>query len=75
VKSDAFWTYEGIAFHVLPRSSAGGCPNGASVVQRVYKPAADVTGIRHRYVTAQADVEAMKAAGWVLEGPVFCSAP
>jgi len=75
VKSDAFWTYEGIAFRVLPRSSAGACPTGASVVQRVYKPAADVTGIRHRYVTTQGDVETMKAAGWVLEGPVFCSAP
>ena len=75
VKNDAFWTYEGIAFRVLPLSSAGACPTGVSVVQRLYKPAADVTGIRHRYVTSADDVEAMKAAGWMLEGPVFCSAP
>lgn len=75
VKRDAFWTYEGIAFHVLPLSSAGACPGGSAVVQRLYKPAVDVSGIRHRYVTAQTDIDAMRAAGWVLEGPVFCSVP
>ena len=75
VRHDAFWTYEGIAFRVLPLSDTGACAAGASIVQRFYKPAADVTGIRHRYVTMQVDVDAMKSAGWLLEGPVFCSGP
>ncbi len=72
VKQDPYWTFEGLAFRVLPLVG-GGCGSGADVVQRLFKPAADVTGIRHRYVISGDDVAAMLAAGWVLEGPVFCS--
>jgi len=74
VRKDPFWTYEGIAFRVLPLASNGSCAPGAAVVQRMLKSASDVTGIRHRYVIAGADIAAMRNAGWMLEGPVFCSA-
>jgi hypothetical protein len=32
-----------------------------------------VTASRHRYVTDPATADQMRAAGWVLEGPVFCA--
>lgn len=72
VERSAFWLYEGTAFRVLPLA-AGFCPAGTDAVVRFYKPAEDVTGVRHRYVTDPADVDFMRAAGWLLEGPVFCT--
>ncbi len=72
VRQDRYWEFEGVAFRVLPLAGSG-CAPGSEVVQRLYKPAADVTGMRHRYVIDDADVEAMLGAGWTLEGPVFCS--
>ncbi|MEP6655793.1 MAG: hypothetical protein ABJC33_01075, partial [Betaproteobacteria bacterium] len=72
VQRNAYWLYEGTAFRVLPLAG-GGCPAGTDAVLRVYKLAAEVTGIRHRYVTNSADVDSMRAAGWLLEGPVFCT--
>ena len=73
VKNDPHWQYEGLAFRMVPVGPAGTCPAGMDVVQRLLKPAADVTGLRHRYVVAATDVAAMVTAGWLLEGPVFCA--
>ncbi len=73
VKHDPYWTYEGLAFRVLPLGPTGNCPSGSSIVQRLMKAANDVFGVRHRYVTAVSDVEAMRTAGWIVEGPVFCA--
>ncbi|HZQ62080.1 MAG TPA: hypothetical protein VFC24_12065, partial [Casimicrobiaceae bacterium] len=75
VKNDPFWTYEGIAFRVMPLLANGTCAPGRAVVQRLMKNASSVTGIRHRYLVLTSDIDAMRNAGWVVEGPVFCSAP
>ena len=72
IRHDPYWLYEGTAFRVLPLAD-GACPAFADVVQRLFKPAVDITGIRHRYVVGAADVDAMLAQGWWLEGPVFCA--
>ncbi|MEO5701298.1 MAG: choice-of-anchor D domain-containing protein [Casimicrobiaceae bacterium] len=72
VRHDRYWIFEGAAFAVLPLAGSS-CPSGSDVVQRLFKPADDVTGIRHRYVVAAADIAAMRLAGWLVEGPVFCS--
>jgi hypothetical protein len=51
---------------------AGACTTGYSTVIRLWKPGVDTTGTRHRYTADPATVTAMAAAGWVVEGPVFC---
>jgi hypothetical protein len=72
VKTDPHWIYEGIAFRsVLPQN--GQCPTGYTTVNRLWLPGADVTGSRHRYTADAATIATMTAAGWKLEGPVFCA--
>jgi hypothetical protein len=44
-------------------------------VERLWLAGDRVTASRHRYVTDRATADAMRAAGWVLEGPVFCAPP
>jgi len=72
VKDDPHWTYEGIAWQAL-LPIAGQCASGLTTVQRLWLPGADPTASRHRYVTDASLVPAMQAAGWQLEGPVFCA--
>lgn len=72
VRSDPHWIEEGVTFRaMLP--VAGACPNDYATVLRFWKPGLTVTGTRHRYVVDTAIAAAMRAAGWVPEGAVFCA--
>jgi hypothetical protein len=72
VRNDAHWIEEGVTFRaMLP--VAGTCADGADTVLRLWKPGGAVTETRHRYVVDATVAQAMQAAGWVLEGPVFCA--
>jgi hypothetical protein len=63
---------EGVTFRArLP--SAGVCAVSDVTVQRLWWRGDTATASRHRYVTDRATADAMRAAGWVLEGPVFCA--
>jgi hypothetical protein len=72
VKLDPHWQYEGIAWQAL-LPDAGGCASDRRAVLRLWLPGADTTATRHRYVADGSVVPALQAAGWVLEGPVFCA--
>ena len=72
VRADPQWIEEGVTFRaVLP--VAGRCADGDRTVVRLWKPGTTVTETRHRYTTDAAIASAMQAAGWVIEGPVFCA--
>jgi len=72
VDANPHWSGEGVAFRaVLP--SGGACPAGDVTIQRLWLAGAAATASRHRYVSDPALVAPMIAAGWVLEGPVFCA--
>jgi len=72
LRSNDAWTYEGVAFRAqLPQN--GQCAAGLDPVVRLFWNGRDVTEMRHRYVVDAALVAAMAVAGWIVEGPVFCS--
>jgi serine protease len=72
VRDHPHWIEEGVTFRArLPVSSACGANN--VTVQRLWWQGDAVTASRHRYVTDRSMAGAMRAAGWVLEGPVFCA--
>lgn len=72
VRKDSHWIEEGVTFRaLLPQD--GRCADGDDPVLRLWKPGTNVTETRHRYVVDASIAAAMQAAGWVLEGPVFCS--
>jgi hypothetical protein len=74
VRHDPRWIEEGATFSArLPVD--GACAAGDATVVRLWKPGADVTQSRHRYVVDPALVPPMQSDGWVLEGPVFCAPP
>jgi hypothetical protein len=75
-KTEKKWNFESWPFYVLPFMNAKrDCdPEAALAVTRFYND-----GFRkgidsnHRYVTNQADIDAMKTKGWINEGLVFCA--
>jgi serine protease len=72
VRKDAHWVEEGVTFRaMLPQD--GRCADGDDTVLRLWSAGTNVTQTRHRYVVDPSIAAAMKAAGWVLEGPVFCA--
>ena len=72
VRNDPHWIEEGVTFRaMLP--AAGTCAEGMDTVVRLWKPGTRITESRHRYVVDAGVASAMRAAGWVLEGPVFCA--
>jgi len=72
VKANPRWFYEGIAFRsAVP--SGGSCAAGTAAVVRFYRPGLVVRDSRHRYVRDAAEIARMRSAGWIEEGPVFCS--
>ena len=72
VRNDPHWIEEGVTFRArLP--SAGVCAASDVTVQRLWWRGDTATASRHRYVTDRETADAMRAAGWVLEGPVFCA--
>ena len=72
LRSHAAWMFEGLAFRtVLP--VGGACADGFAPVVRLYWHGTDASHVRHRYVLDRDVATAMASAGWVVEGPVFCS--
>ena len=72
VRNDPHWIEEGVTFHArLPVN--GVCAAGDVTVQRLWWRGDTATASRHRYVVDPATASAMRTAGWVLEGPVFCA--
>jgi len=72
VRADALWQDEGIAFRAsIPL--AGACPTGRMAVVRLWLPGTDAVASRHRYLVDAAEIARARAAGWVIEGPVFCA--
>lgn len=72
LRSAAAWTFEGLAFRaVLPALDQ--CATGFDPVVRLFWSGSVATGMRHRYLIDAAVVQAMARAGWIVEGPVFCS--
>jgi hypothetical protein len=72
VKTNPRWTYEGIAFRAL-LPALGACPAGTQPVVRFFWAGTHVSQSRHRYVRDPAEIGRMRDAGWIEEGPVFCS--
>ncbi len=72
VGSNPYWAFEGTAFRTLV-PDAGVCGAGTVPVIRFFRTGSDVTQVRHRYVVDPAEAARMRAAGWFLEGPVFCA--
>ena len=73
VRNDPHWIDEGVD---VPRRAACRPASVGAGDGRSYGsgwPATDVTESRHRYVVDRAIADPMRAAGWVLEGPVFCA--
>ena len=72
VRKNSNWIEEGVTFHArLPIDGVCGV-NDVTVV-RLFWPGESVTASRHRYVVEPSIANDMKAAGWLLEGPVFCA--
>lgn len=74
VKSSPLWLYEGLAFEAEPPLSDGNCPADRIPVTRLYNNGMNLQP-NHRFLTSKSETAAMQAAGWALEGPVFCAAP
>jgi hypothetical protein len=72
VKANPRWLYEGLAFRAAVPVD-GACAAGTAPVVRFFRPGAIVTEARHRYVKDAAEIARMRSAGWIEEGPVFCS--
>jgi len=67
VQRNANWQYEAIAFHMQLPTAAGGCPNGTTILYRLYNNGMGGAP-NHRYTTSSATFNQMRAAGWVFEG-------
>jgi len=73
VKADPLWTYEGLAFNAQA-PVAGACYSDRIPVLRLYN---DGMGgqANHRFTTSRSESRAMRDAGWIVEGTVFCAIP
>ncbi len=67
------WTYEADAFRAEP-SVAQDCPPDRTRVVRIYNDGKGGAA-NHRYTTSASETATMVAAGWVVEGAVFCARP
>jgi len=72
VKQDPGWTYEGLAFYILPPVS-GQCAAGTQPVYRAYNMRFAQNDSNHRYTTDAAVYAQMQAQGWAGEGVKFCA--
>jgi hypothetical protein len=73
VQQDPGWRLEDPeAFAILVPDAATPCDHP---VYRAYNHRAAFNDSNHRYMTERSDYEAMVAAGWSGEGPVFCALP
>jgi serine protease len=73
VRANRNWTFEALAFkaqQVIPAV----CPSDRAVVWRLYNNGMGGQA-NHRYLTSRSEIGDMVGAGWLLEGPVFCTPP
>ena len=70
VKADAGWTYEGIAFFVMPPGD-GSCAD-AVPVHRAYNNGFASNDSNHRYSNDLSRLTLMQQQGWTVEGLAFC---
>jgi predicted dienelactone hydrolase len=73
VRTNPYWTYEGIAFKAeVP--VADDCAADRVPVVRLYN---DGKGgqANHRYLTSHSEIHDMLLQGWIREGAVFCALP
>ncbi|MFO1323841.1 MAG: hypothetical protein U1F15_07230 [Burkholderiales bacterium] len=73
VKAKPEWTYEGLAF-VTDAPAAGICAPDRVPVLRLYNNGMGGQA-NHRFTTSRSEARAMAAAGWFVEGTVFCAIP
>jgi hypothetical protein len=66
------WNYEEIAFAAFLPNSLGQCPAPFTPVARFYNNGAAANDSNHRYVSTQANFNAMLNTGWRNEGAVMC---
>ena len=74
VKQNAWWRYAGVSFYAVPTSS-GVCPDGYIAVERAYNNGVVRNDNNHRFSTSDSTMRDTQAAGWKLEGNVFCAIP
>jgi len=70
VKANPDWTFEALAFRAVEPLS-GGCATEYATVTRLYNNGMGGQA-NHRYLTDAAAITATQAAGWSIEGAVFC---
>ena len=73
VKADPVWTYEGLAFNAQAPET-GDCANDRIPVLRLYNNGMGGQA-NHRFTTSRSEARALGAAGWIVEGTVFCALP
>ena len=73
LQADPRWTFEGLAFDEQA-PIAEDCPAGRIPVTRLYNNGMGGEA-NHRYLTSHSEIHAMAAAGWLVEGVVFCAPP
>ena len=74
VKANPLWTFESIAFAADP-PLAGDCPRGAHSRPAPVQQRHGRTGQPPLHDEPVAERRALQAAGWIVEGPVFCAMP
>jgi hypothetical protein len=65
------WSYQGIAFAVLP-TRAGQCEPGAKPVYRAYNNGYLTGNANHRWTDDASVYQQMLAQGWIGDGAAFC---
>lgn len=73
VRNNPAWLFEGLAFQALT-PGVDTCPEDLVVVWRLYNNGMGGQA-NHRYLTSYSVIGDMIGAGWVLEGPAFCTPP
>jgi hypothetical protein len=73
LRADPRWTFEGLAFDEQAPIGED-CPVGRIPVTRLYNNGMGGEA-NHRYLTSHSEIYATAAAGWLIEGVVFCAAP
>jgi uncharacterized protein DUF5648 len=67
LKASPAWSYEGIAFYVMPLSVSGGCASGTVPLYRLYNNGMGGAP-NHRFTTSISILDSMIATGWAFEG-------
>ena len=73
MQGNPLWTFEGLAFNAQA-PMAGLCAPDRVPVIRLYNNGMGGQA-NHRYTTSHSEAAVMLAAGWIVEGPVFCALP